>query len=141
MRKGGVYVSKKKRRYANRTGHTRTRNCRDVHHILFIGRKWGYGDLASLRQYWYCRIAIPRDTLHRYIHENLANVPTPRQENAREALRQLRLLERHGAIHDTDIIERRLEILIALFDCVEPKTADGLKKQLEIVREFYNEPP
>ena len=133
-------MAKKKRRYSKRRNYVRPRSCTDVHHVLFIGRKWGFGDLASLRQYWYCKIAIPRDTLHRYIHENLANVPTPRLENAKGVLQQLRYLENNNAIHETDNIERRLEILIALFDCVEPRTTEGLRKQLEIVREFYNQP-
>ena len=133
-------MSKKKRRYATKRRKKRVINQCDIHHVLFIGRKWGYGELLSLRQFWYCKISIPRETLHRYIHENLANVPIPKLENAREALRQLRFLEKNGAIHETDDIERRLEILIALFDCVEPRTTEGLKKQLEIVREFYEQP-
>lgn len=133
-------MSKKRRRYNKKRTHAKPKTGLDVHHIFFIGRKWGFGDLASLRQYWYCKISIPRETLHRYIHENLANVPTPKPENAREALRQLRFLDKHGAIHESDDIERRLEIMIALFDCAEPRTTEGLRKQLEIVREFYEQP-
>ena len=33
-----------------------------------------------------------------------------------------------------------LLLLIALFDCIEEPTAIALKKQLDIVRDYYNEP-
>lgn len=112
----------------------------DMHHIFFIGRKWGCGYLCQLRQYWYCKIYIPRDSLHRYIHENLANIPTPRPQSAKDALDQLKYLEKYGAIHDADCLEKRLELLIALFECSEQRTADALKQQLAIVHEFYEKP-
>lgn len=67
-------------------------------------------------------------------------VPIPRDINALRALEQLRLLERYGAISDEDNIERRLEILAALFDCVEQPTADAFRKQAKIVHDFYTKP-
>lgn len=132
------YVAKKKRRYNNRTKHEYhpPKTPYDKHHLCFIGRKWSNGWLQVFRQYWYCVIYIPRDTLHREIHENLATIPAPKPENAREALEQLRILERYGAIHEGDDIETRLQILIMLFDYIEPRTVDGFRKQLEIVREY-----
>ena len=136
-------MAKKKRRYLRRCkrAYHPPRTPYDVHHLLWTGRKWGCGYLASLRQYWYCKIAIPRDTLHHYIHENIASIPTPRPQSAKDALEQLKYLERYGAIHDEDSIEKRLELLIALFECIEPRTTEALRRELQIVHEFNENPP
>ena len=45
-----------------------------------------------------------------------------------------------GAISDKDPFEKRLIVLIALFECVAQPTADALKKQLDLVREFNTKP-
>ena len=66
----------------------------------------------------------------------MAMIQPPRPENARAALEQLWMLERYDAIHETDDIERRLQVIISLFDFAEPKTTEGFEKQLELVREF-----
>ena len=140
--KGGVIVAKKKQRYTrkkNRAYHA-PKTSLDKHHLCFIGRRWASGWLASFRQYWYCTIYIPRDTLHRYIHENIATIPAPRPESAKDALRQLQYLEKYNAIHDEDPIEKRLELIACLFDCTEQRTADAFRRQKEIVQEFYKCP-
>lgn len=130
-------MAKKKRRYARRrhTYHPPTTPL-DKHHLCFIARRWNNGWLLAFRRYWYCIVKIPRDTLHHYIHENLATIPAPKPENALAAMEQLVMLENYGAIHETDSIEKRLTILITLFDSIEPRTAEGFKKQLEIIHEF-----
>ena len=84
---------------------------------------------------------IPRDTIHRHIHEWLSDIPAPREVSAREALKHLRLLESQGAISDDDTLEQRLYLLAALFDCNDQETADGFRKQLEIVRNYHKKPP
>ena len=71
--------------------------------------------------------------MHRKIHENINQIPPPSQENAGSVLWHLRYLERFGGISDKDPIEKRLKVLIALFDCSEQDTADALRKQLNIV--------
>ena len=68
-------------------------------------------------------------------------MPVPKDINALRALEQLRLLERYGAISDSDSFERRLQLLAALFDCTEQPTADAFRRQAKIVRDFYNERP
>lgn len=83
-------------------------------------------------------VLIPRATLHREIHETISNIVPPKDINAKDALFQLRMLEEHGAISLDDPIEKRLSVLIALFDCCEPETTLGFKKQLKIARRFYN---
>lgn len=81
-------------------------------------------------------MTIPKDSLHRQIHEALAAVPTPKPANAREALQELRTLYHYGGISDHDDIEKRLKVLVALFDYIEQPTADALRKQLAIVQEY-----
>ena len=90
--------------------------------------------------HWYCKVYIPRDTLHREIHAHISGVPVPKYANIKSVMEQLRMLEYYEAIKDTDNIEKRLNVLIALFECSEGPTADALKKQLEIVHRFYEEP-
>ena len=129
-------MAKKKRRKSKK----RNYKLEDSHHILYQKRHWGRSCLKELRDYNYCIIDIPRDTLHRQIHEWLGDIPAPSDYSAKEALRNIRLLEKQGAIDNSDPLEKRLKILIALFDCIEQPTADALKKQLDIVYEFYKKP-
>ena len=110
----------------------------DTHHLCYQKRAWRGEALIALRDHWYCKAEIPKNTLHRRIHSMVSTVPVPKAINARNALEQLRTLERYEVIHETDSIERKLEVLIALFDCVEQPTADALKKQLDIVHRFKN---
>jgi len=134
-------AKKKKRRYRRNTKATRQKtNARDTHHLCYQRNKWRKGYVRELRDYWYCRISIPRDTLHRFIHLNLPDIPAPQSSSAKEALEQLGYLEKYGSITEFDSIERRLELLAALFDCSDQATADAFRKQLEIVREFKKSP-
>jgi len=128
---------KKKRR----ASHKRKRrqispSVRDRHHLCYQKGKWGYGYLRELRDYWYCRISIPRDTLHRAIHCAVNDIPVPKNRSAKDALEQLRSLEKYGAITEFDSIERRLNLLIALFECSDQETADAFKEQLKVVCEY-----
>lgn len=130
-------MSKARKRYGKqkRAKATVVQTTNDRHHIFFQRRCY-HGALASLRSYAYCVVAIPKDSLHRQIHEALAAVPTPKLANAREALQELRTLYHFGGISDHDDIEKRLKVLIALFDYIEQPTADALRKQLSIVQEY-----
>lgn len=74
--------------------------------------------------------------MHKHIHENLLNIPCPRGFSAKEVLSHLQYLKKYRAISLKDPIEKRLAILIALFDCMEPQTADALREQLNIICEF-----
>ena len=110
----------------------------DKHHLLWCRRDWRTGYAHALREHWYLRMVIPKNTLHARIHESIANIPVPTGVSAREAYTQLMNLETYGAIHKNDPIEKRLKLLIALFDCQEPETAYALKQQLRIVQEYNN---
>ena len=134
-------MSKKKRRYLKLQRRAARRlsaaGGNDTHHLLYQRRNWRNEALTALRDYWYCKAEIPKNTLHRRIHGLVSDVPAPKATNAKSALEQLRTLERYQVIHEEDSIERKLEVLIALFDCAEQATADALRKQLDIVHKFY----
>lgn len=108
----------------------------DVHHILFTRRAWSYGAAKVLRDYWYCQVAIPREGLHRWIHEEVCRIPVPTLSLCAECVRQLRMLEKAGVIHKTDPIEKRLRILICCLDTGASQTADALKRQLDAVNSY-----
>lgn len=107
----------------------------DTHHLLWYKREYNKGWAKRIRDHWYCRVGIPRDTLHRKIHCEVAHIPVPKVFVIKDALYQLELLERFGGISRDDPIEKRLQVLMALFDCVEPKTYEALKKQYEVCKQ------
>lgn len=140
--KGGNFMAKKKKRKRRRSDALKTITASyDKHHLLWQERYWSRGSLLKLRQFHYCVILLQRDTLHRFIHANMAGIPVPTEKNANFVLDQLRMLEDYGAISDEDTIEKRLVVLASLFDCSEQPTADAIRKQLQIVYRFKNEPP
>lgn len=114
---------------------------KDTHHIFWCRKDYQRGWAKKLRDHWYCRVDIPMNTLHHHIHEGVSRVPPPRAISIKDALYQLELLERHGAIHPYDNIEKRLYLLLALFDCCEPETYNALKKQYDIVRKHFHRNP
>lgn len=113
----------------------------DNHHLLYPRKAWSKGYRYALRTHRYCSVLIDKKNLHRNIHAKITHIPIPSECNAQCAFEQLDMLWKHGALHDEDSIEKRLALLIALFDCMEQPTADALRKQLEIVRSFYKKPP
>lgn len=106
----------------------------DTHHLLWYKKDYSKGWAKRLRDHWYCRVDIPRDTLHREIHNQVGYVPVPRVFIIKDALFQLNLLERFGGISPNDPIEKRLQVLMALFDCCEPATYNALLKQLDVCK-------
>lgn len=98
---------------------------------------WCRGYAKALRDHWYLKVIVPKYTLHSEIHRRVSCIPVPRGQSAREAYEQLMMLEHYGALAHYDTMEKRLELLIALFDCVEQPTAEAFRKQLQIAREFY----
>lgn len=129
-------AKKKKRAHKRKKRQNTANNIRDKHHLCYQKRKWQRGNLRKLRDYWYCRVSIPRDTLHKKIHLELPDVPIPKDLSAKNALEQLETLETFSAISEFDSIERRLELLASLFDCSDQATADGFREQIRIIREY-----
>ena len=113
----------------------------DRHHLVWYKRDYSKGWAKRLRDHWYLSVEIPRDTLHRKIHYEIAHIPVPRVVAIKGALEQLDLLEKFGGIGRDDSIEKRLMVLCALFDCCEVKTYEALKKQYKLVCGFYHHDP
>lgn len=129
-------ANKKRRYHKRRKKQNIANNVRDRHHLCYQKRKWQRVNLRRLRDYWYCRIPIPRDTLHKKIHLELPEIPIPQDSSAKDALEQLEILERYSAISEFDSIERRLELLASLFDCSDQPTADAFREQIRIISEY-----
>lgn len=133
-------AKKKKRSKKRKKRHYINLSARDTHHLCFQRKQWQRGNLRLLKDFWYCKICIKRDTLHRYIHENISNITPPKDTSAKYALEQLELLEKYEAISEYDSIERRLNILASLFDSCDQATADDFRTQLRIICEFKKPP-
>lgn len=114
----------------------KTKSPFDRHHIFYIRREWSKGKLERLRMHPYCIIPLHRDTIHRYLHVHLGCIPTPPQRVVDNIVAQLESLEQSGTISQNDSLEKRLIVLTSLFECVAQPTADALKEQLRVVREF-----
>lgn len=112
----------------------------DKHHVCWPRRVWNVGYAKALRTHWYFMIRIPRKTLHAKIHHEMGEIPIPSGNAARQAYEQVINLERYGALHKDDPIEKRLGLLASLFDCIDQPTADAFRQQLRIVRQFNLSP-
>lgn len=119
----------------------KTAKPRDRHHIWYCRHDYNKGWAKALRTYWYCTVEIPKDTLHRRIHRDVSGVPVPSVQAIQGALFQLKMLEKFGAIHPYDNIEKRLYVLMALFECACPDTYNALKAQYLTVCKFYRSCP
>ena len=108
----------------------------DKHHIFYIRKEWNRGDLDKLRLHRYCIVKVRRNSLHRYLHTHLAYIPAPSEDKAKAIINLLKFLEDNKAIGPKDTLEKRLAVLISIFEFVEQPTADALKEQLKIIREF-----
>lgn len=139
--KGVILVSKhKKNRRCKKNSPPHKAHSIDRHHLCYQRGDWNHNELLLLRDFWYCVVPIPRETVHKSIHALVPTVPPPRDVSAKYALDQLRYLDNVGAITENDTIERRLELLVFLFDYIEQPTADAFRKQLKIVCEYQKAP-
>ena len=64
----------------------------------------------------------------------MRGIPRPNEALCESALNQFHYLEEHQAIHKTDGIERRIELLIAVLDTGDSDTVKALKQQLAIIK-------
>lgn len=108
----------------------------DKHHLCFPRKDWNKGYAHAIRGHWYFVVEIPKDTLHPEIHHTVPSVPVPRGSSAKDAYEQVVMLESYGVLHKTDPIEKRLRLLVALFDCADQPTADAFKEQLKVITNF-----
>ena len=130
----------KKAKKRNRQPHPNNRH-KDTHHILWPRYDWNKGWAKALRCHWYLKVEIPKYALHQQIHREVRHVPVPSAVNTKAAIFQLSELEKYGAIHPSDTIERRLLVLMAIFECCEPKTYAAIRAQYDLARKFYYKNP
>lgn len=104
------------------------------HHLCWTRRDWTGAYTSRLRNFHYCIVKFPPNSMHGWIHEAMDGIPVPRESSAKEVLEQLVVLDTYGGISDKDDIEKRLKVLIALFDCIEEPTAEAFRQQLEVVK-------
>lgn len=138
--KGVINVSKKKRRYGKKHHKRRAVDLHttDWHHCLFMRRNWEKGWAKRLREHRYCGSQIPKNTLHRQIHEAVRNVPTPDDWYCAQIYEAIESWIEGGFIHIDDPIDKKLEMLIKCFQVKYPATAEALRKELEVVHQFQD---
>lgn len=116
-------------------------HAKDWHHCLFQKRHWHTGWAKRLREHEYCGSMIPKNTLHRFIHEGVNDVPLADGKSCRIAVEAINNWLEAGYIHLDDPLEQKLLTLITIFNTLEPRTAEVLRKQLHIVRDYKQRPP
>lgn len=82
----------------------------DTHHLCWPRKRWNKGWARLLRYHWYMRVEIPKNTLHRKIHNKISSIPLPDEKETQRAISHLDILRGTGAISDDDDIEKRLAI-------------------------------
>lgn len=107
----------------------------DYHHIFFQGKHYTQGYAKLLREHPYCGEYIPRSGLHRVLHSQIHDVPTPPGKDCKAVFFALNKAIQEGVIDQkSDTLEERLKVLIALFEGRYRPTKDMLEYQLAIVR-------
>lgn len=127
-------MSKKKRK--NRRVRTVNYFTRDWHHALWQRKNWSKGWAKLLREHEYCGAYIPKNTLHVEIHKYINNIPCPDGKYCHIAFEIINRKLEEGYIDTEDPLDKKLEVLIEIFDKTSPKTAEALKKELEIVKSY-----
>lgn len=102
---------------------------------------WNKGYCKAIRSYWYFVVAIPRNTLHAKIHHEIFRIPPPSGASAKDAYNTIVLLDKYGILSKDDPIDKRVAILISLFNYAEPETVIALKREESIIHEFYEGAP
>ena len=111
-----------------------TDKVKDLHHLCWPRKKWHNGYAGVIRNHWYFKVYIYKNTLHKEIHGVMQGIPVPDVAVAKQAVMRLRTLEHEGRLHQSDSVETRLRLLASLF----PKTATGLafNRQLSVVQHY-----
>lgn len=110
----------------------------DCHHLLWQSGHWNTGYKKRLREHWYMKKMIPKNTLHREIHSKIADIIAPHDRLCEKAFRELTRMEREGLIHPEDTAEQRIDFLLSMWSIDEcPMTVLALVYEQAIIREFY----
>lgn len=114
---------------------SRRRITRDKHHIFYTRVEYNTGKARLIRYHPYCIVEVPIP-MHRAIHACVGSVPVPKRSLIESAVKELDELIYHWKISPYDPIERRLEVLIGIFDKIDLSTAEALRVQLDVVSGF-----
>ena len=132
-------MSKKSESSRRKKRQRRRKHWKNEHHLLFPGAKWGqsyYG--RKIRKHKYFRRIIPENTLHKFIHRDVDEIPLPPKKACEEAYYEfLRRYKLHLIDQRHDTLEMRLQLLIDLWKDY-PETVKALKAQQRIAIKFYN---
>jgi hypothetical protein len=115
---------------------------RDHHHLFFQGRFYKDGYARALREDPYCKILVPR-YLHKRLHENISNVPSPPDEVCRRVWRSIVRARVDGEISDCDPPIDRLNFLIRKLKWRNLDATRALERQrdfFEFCEEYELEP-
>lgn len=85
------------------------------------------------------KVPIPKDTLHKWIHQAVFEVPIPSELVCQQAYKEIDMLYEFGAISDSDNIVKRLVLLIFILEyAADDATIAALETQKEIATRFYH---
>lgn len=106
----------------------------DLHHLCWPRKKWNNGFAREIRNHWYFKVMIPKNTLHYGIHTLMVGIPMPDSDKAKKAYHRLSFLEAQDKLNPNDSVEKRLRLLASFF----PDTATGRAfiEQLNIVQNY-----
>ena len=137
-----TFVAKQRKRYVRKKKHrVPASSVCDMHHLCWMRKRWGGDAARKFRYHPYCVVAIPKVTLHHYIHQKMSHIPVPTERVLREALMVLDAKRATGEIRMDDPIEQRLRVLATIFMNTAPETTEAFRQQLKIVREFNKKAP
>lgn len=117
-------------------------NERDYHHIFYQRRHYDRYWAKRLREHHYAGALVPRETLHRQIHDKIHDVPTPNEDVCEWLWHELTALADDGIIDvKHDHLEQRLTTIIELLREYDAEQLDAtiaiLRWQWQIVHKFY----
>lgn len=110
----------------------------DYHHILFQKRHWNTGYLKALRTHPYCGGYIPQQTIHRAIHSQVHDIPSPNGKDCKQAIEALNSWLVCGFISLDDPITRKIDVIIGCFKAKYPATVAMLEYQKEVIIKAQN---
>lgn len=132
-------AKKKNKKKARKTPRTINPSMENCHHLLWQARHWNQGYSKALRNHPYMKKMMPKDTLHKSIHNRIADVPVPSNALCKKAFEEVERQMRLGTISLEDTAEKRIDFLLGLWKFDEcPRTVLMLIWQKEIISKFYS---
>ena len=109
----------------------------NVHHILWKKNCWDTGWAKRLRNHPYCKIGVPRDTLHQLIHASIPEIPVASGIACKTAYEAIDSWLASGYASMEDDLSTRCRKLMMCFRVACPDTYKALQKQKQIADGYY----